>query len=632
MLANAVATILFTLSLVTTFFYYLWYGANIVTYLIPVLGAMALVVLLLNSRGFTTLARVWISFLSPVLVMALSIYSKWVYYDQQEELDYFTFRIVVLGCCVIPWMLFSLQERTGLILCALGGLLVLMAHDPLHAAFGVPYPEDRLKLMNYYFTNIVILLTYFIMVGSLGFLKWLSEKNERINAELIEDLNLANVLLLERNAEIEAQNAEIHAQSEVLQANQDKLIEANRVIDDQRDRLYSKTLHLESELVKKNMDLVETNTELVKHNNELRQFSYTVSHNLRGPVASLLGLLKLVNTEGLSESDAEVFSHFRSSTFRLDEIIRELSQIIDIRHDIFQIRQKIDLRAEVQTIFTSLEKEILSHHIQLKASLEECPTLYSVKPMVHSILYNLISNAIKYRSPERVPVVSVASHDEGDFFVIRVRDNGLGIDLNSHRDNMFKLYRRFHQHTEGKGLGLYLVKLQCEALGGRIDVMSELNKFTEFTVYLRKPENVKQQMLLDEPHAKIFFDATANSTGVIWNGPVTSQQYRQVFSKALEFLRVYNTPNWLSDIVHQGPIAPEDQLWMFQNIVPEASKNGLRRIAFIRPDANDPHVVDYIQKIQTNVQRYNITLKPFPTPQDAFEWMIQENENATLHS
>src|SRR5690606_258911 len=141
-------------------------------------------------------------------------------------------------------------------------------------------------------------------------------------------------------------------------------------------------------------------------------------------------------------------------------------------------------------------------------------SLYSVKPMVHSILYNLISNSIKYRSPNRLPIISVSTSENVNYYLIKVTDNGLGIDLAQHRDNLFRLYKRFHLHTDGKGLGLYLVKLQCESLGGFIDVDSVVNGYTSFTVYLKKPDNINRQILYERPEAQIFFDATINSTGV----------------------------------------------------------------------------------------------------------------------
>jgi hypothetical protein len=309
-----------------------------------------------------------------------------------------------------------------------------------------------------------------------------------------------------------------------------------------------------------------------------------------------------------------------------------LIKIIDIRQDIFQIRQKIYLEEEFKSIHDILEQEIYTHHVAFRNDFSNCEVIYSVKPMIHSILYNLISNSIKYRSLDQPPVVEICSWEEKDFFILTVKDNGLGIDLNTHKDNVFKLYHRFHQHTEGKGLGLYLVKLQCEALGGTVRIESELNKFTKFTLQLPKPENLQMQFLLDEPYAKIIFDATTNSTGVTWNGPVTSEQYRNVFSKALEFLSVYNTPNWVSDISNQGPIENEDQLWMFNTILPAAAKNGLKRIASIQNNARDIKVQAYLDAIELNISKFGIRYKSFRTHQETIEWIHEENERTNFIS
>ncbi|MBA4056989.1 MAG: hypothetical protein C0490_19900, partial [Marivirga sp.] len=349
-LSNAIGLILFSLSLVTAVLYYVWYGWNLLTYLIPVIGSLALITVVFNAMTYTTLSRVWISLGPPVFVTFLSIYSKSVYYDRQQELDYFTFRIVMLGSCVIPWVIFSLKEKRALFITSFLGLAILLSHDPLHTLFGVPYLQDKLKVLNYYFTNVVIFITFGILIGSLAFLKWISEKNEDQNIELIRDLNKTNEILSERNTEIESQSVEILAQSDILQNNQNQLLEANRLIAQQRELLFNENQSLESELVKRNTDLTETNSELIKHNNELRQFSYTVSHNLRGPVASLLGLIELIDGDKLDESDQEVFSYIASSAEQLDQIIRDLTKIIDIRHDIFKIRQKIDLHSEIDEV------------------------------------------------------------------------------------------------------------------------------------------------------------------------------------------------------------------------------------------------------------------------------------------
>src|SRR6185295_6170881 len=121
-------------------------------------------------------------------------------------------------------------------------------------------------------------------------------------------------------------------------------------------------------------------------------------------------------------------------------------------------------------------------------------------------------------------------------YVLTVKDNGLGIDLKRHRESLFLMYKRFHPNTEGKGLGLYLIKMQAEALNGRIEVSSEINKFTEFKAFIGVSKNLEDQVLLDEPFAKIFYDALLNSTGVTWRGPNSSGQFRITYVKGMEFM------------------------------------------------------------------------------------------------
>jgi signal transduction histidine kinase len=104
---------------------------------------------------------------------------------------------------------------------------------------------------------------------------------------------------------------------------------------------------------------------------------------------------------------------------------------------------------------------------------------------MESIFYNLISNAIKYKHPGRKPVIGVKSQIQDDYVQIEIADNGLGIDLEEHKENLFSLYKRFHSHVEGRGVGLYLVKTQVTALGGKIDVKSKEGEGTVFTLWIR---------------------------------------------------------------------------------------------------------------------------------------------------
>lgn len=625
-LSNGIGLVLFVLATSLFGLYYYWFSWSSVTIGILVIGILCLSTLLLNHNGYSVISRVWISLFLPLSVTALSVYSKTLYYDRQEELDYFTFRFIILSSCVFPSIFFSIREKVLLFSTSFVGLLLLMGYDTIHSFFGVPFPKHTMNEQTYSFANVVITITYFITVSAVMFLKFVSERNETKAENLIQELNQINAELIEKSQEVNAQNEEMMTQADKLSVNQRRLQDAYKIIEEQKNLLFKQNKNLSTELLEKNKDLINTNTELIKHNNELQQFSYTISHNLRGPVASVLGLIDIIDTKTLPAETASIVDHIHSSTLLLDTIIRDLGKIIDIRHDIFQIRQKISLSQEIEDIQQILKREMETHQVTLQTNFSACPNLYSVKPMVHSILYNLISNAIKYRSTERQPVIEISSGENASHYFLRVKDNGIGINLHKYRDSIFKLYKRFHHHTEGKGLGLYLVKLQAETLGGRVDVESEINRETTFNVYLGKPSNVERQILYQEPYAQIFFDATLNSTGVVWNGPVTSEQYRSVFRKCLEFMKAYNTPNYIADLSRQGSIAHEDQLWMFKEIIPDATRSGLKRIAAVRPDKDNPDVQEYLKGINESLTTMGAQQEFFLSMEDAAIWIHEENK------
>lgn len=626
MLSNQINLILFCLGLLLSIFYWVYYPPNVVRYLIPCIGIIGLAFILLNAIGQNIPSRIGTSLFVPFATMALSIYSKGLYYETQTDLDYFTFRFIILGTSILPAILFTTQERTLLIFGLAVNLLLLLSHDSLHTFFGVAYRHNGLDTGTYDFANVVIAVTYFILLGSILFLKINLERADRKNSALIKHEQWINNELKSKNEEIEAQHQEMLAQSEKINQNQKELLKAYEVIEKQKELLSHENRNLETELLERNQDLSEANSELIKYNNELRQFSYTISHNLRGPVASLLGLVELYDRSTLSSENSKITEHIGSSALRLDAIIKDLNKIIDIRNDIFQIRQKVVLADELHQIKKVLHLGTEVSFIDLQIDLHKSEQIYSVRPMVHSILYNLISNAIKYRAPERLSEIRINTDENSEYYILQVEDNGLGIDLHNHRENLFKLYKRFHYHTEGKGIGLYLVKLQCEALGGYIEVRSELNKFTCFTAYLRKPDNIERQLLFEQPHAQIFFDASINATGIIWQGPVTSQQYRNVFIKSLEFVKAFSTPNYIADISHQGPIREVDQQWMFRSIMPEAAQFGLRRIASIKPNVNTDTVRNYLKGLNENMRVHNITYEMFESMDEATNWMRNANE------
>jgi light-regulated signal transduction histidine kinase (bacteriophytochrome) len=296
----------------------------------------------------------------------------------------------------------------------------------------------------------------------------ITEKNTRIQAQADK--------LTEVNAELHNLYNEVSGQHEKIKAQAHKLTESNKSISDLNRSL-------ELIVAEKTLELRTTNEELVKHNNELLQFSYTVSHNLRGPVARLLGLSDLAQAEDNLEQAKRWIDLMSKTAADLDAIIKDLNKVLDLRNEPDQYLELVELAGEWQQSI-SLLQDSLTGQEEIASNFEALPQIITVRAMLQSTFYNLLSNAIKFRSPERKLKVVATSRLIDGKAIIEVADNGLGFDTRLHKEKMFKLYKRFHTHVEGRGIGLYLIKAQIEVLHGTIEVESELDHGSMFRIAL----------------------------------------------------------------------------------------------------------------------------------------------------
>lgn len=585
-ICNRVSIVLGGFTLLTFFVALVYFGWIISVKLALCASVLFLFPVFFNSQGKVNTSRLLLCFTLTATSIIISVADKFDVPGRLEEFQYFQLRLLLLVSGIFPFILFRLDERKFWLAAVLFNLCCLIFYDPLHELFGVGFYQMGFKAPNYYFVNYMVVASFMVLTGSTYFLKKSFEEYENKNEILIKSL----------------QNA-------------------NETIRQQRELLAQENFQLNHELVNKNDQLIQTNKELIRHNNELMQFSYTVSHNLRGPVASLIGLLKLLEHSSSPEETKDIFDHINRSTSSLDQIIKDLASIIDIRNTVVEVKQKLLLEDEITTVKNLLEKQIKDYNVKIVTHFQKAPEIFSIRPMVSSIFYNLISNAIKYRSPDRSPEIIITSFTEKNFIKIKIADNGLGIDLERFGDKLFGLYKRFHTHTEGKGLGLFLVKLQAEALEGTIDVDSIPGAGTTFTLRLKTPD-ASNQILLDNEMVTLIYKPHLDAMVAKWKRTINVDEFREMYKYLIHYMKEYRLINWMIDITNADN--DEDSLNVVrQEYYPQLGKLGLKRMALIKPKNDTPlEVFQHRKAVLT--QLYPFEFAFFDTIEEAMEWVEKE--------
>ncbi|MFY7829269.1 MAG: PAS domain S-box protein [Flectobacillus sp.] len=227
--------------------------------------------------------------------------------------------------------------------------------------------------------------------------------------------------------------------------------------------------------------------ELTDSNTDLKQFTFITSHNLRAPLSNLMGILELVDPDVIQDAETlELLNKFKESTVLLNQTINDLLDVLVIKNQVNLEKKSLDLNIEFEKVKNSVGYQVRETGAVLKTDFSLAEKVSFDSSYLESILLNLLTNALKYRSLSRPLEIQVFTKDTPNYTELYFCDNGIGIDLNRHQSKIFGLYQRFHDYPDSKGLGLYIVSSQIRALGGKIDVKSEVDKGTTFIVYFAK--------------------------------------------------------------------------------------------------------------------------------------------------
>ncbi|MDX5345882.1 MAG: PAS domain-containing sensor histidine kinase [Hymenobacteraceae bacterium] len=240
--------------------------------------------------------------------------------------------------------------------------------------------------------------------------------------------------------------------------------------------------------------LLQKNDELKKTNEDLDSFVYTASHDLKLPIINMAGIFnELARTADFKDPEADrLVGMFNKSLAQIQNTISDLSEIVKIKQNAQDQREMVDLAALTEEVKLSIRDMIDNSGADIRYDFSEMPGLLFSRQNLKSIFYNLISNAIKYSSPERRPEVRISTHKKNGYLLLKISDNGIGINMNKHKKKMFQMFRRFHNHVSGSGLGLYIVNRIIQNNSGHIEVDSKENVGTTFRIYLKlTPQKLK---------------------------------------------------------------------------------------------------------------------------------------------
>ena len=231
-------------------------------------------------------------------------------------------------------------------------------------------------------------------------------------------------------------------------------------------------------------EITKLNDKLSGSNERMKEFTYAISHDLKTPLSSLKLASEMLNESPEGPNAATYRNIITRSTERLDKTIHSLIEILDFQNKARQSIKQIQLVDIFREVKEEHEQLIIDSKATIKTNFTSAPSITYIEVYLQSLMHNLLSNALKYRQVDRDLKISVESKLIKGGIELKFSDNGSGMDLPSIETRLFQPFNRFSKHTEGKGIGLYLIKGMVENNGGTVHVESAPGSGTIFTFHL----------------------------------------------------------------------------------------------------------------------------------------------------
>tara|TARA_R110002051_G_scaffold55112_2_gene102936 strand:+ start:32917 stop:34770 length:1854 start_codon:yes stop_codon:yes gene_type:complete len=238
-----------------------------------------------------------------------------------------------------------------------------------------------------------------------------------------------------------------------------------------------------SQLKEKEVELRNIINIVSIQNKKLLNFAHIVSHNLRSHSANFSMLLTFLATEKDAEEKNRIIQMLNEASNNLLETLDNLNNVISINTNTNIEIKEVNLNDKIIDCNRNFATYLLNNNAQIKNNVPTNFIVKSVPTYLENILSNFITNAVKYKDPNRNSIITIGAVKKNNYSILTISDNGIGIDLKKYGKKLFGMYKTFHTNKDAKGIGLYITKNQIDAMNGKIEVKSELGKGTEFKIF-----------------------------------------------------------------------------------------------------------------------------------------------------
>lgn len=271
------------------------------------------------------------------------------------------------------------------------------------------------------------------------------------------------------------------------------IVSGSVVKDENNQPLYFLAQIVDVSQQKKSENELKKSLSEVKHlldisndqNLRLKNFAHIVSHNLRSHSGNLTMLLNLYVSENPEAAEDEIVTHLISASKNLRETISHLSEVVVMNTSVNNKLEKLTLYDYIERTKENVTVVSKTWEVRIINNVPENLQVLGNPAYLESIILNFLTNGIKYSSEQRKSYIKLSAEKSENYVVLNIQDNGLGIDLQRYRKKLFGMYKTFHNHEDSRGIGLFITKNQIDAMGGKVEIESEVNKGTTFKIYFQ---------------------------------------------------------------------------------------------------------------------------------------------------